>query len=97
MNFISMFMSYYYSISCTFRYLSFGPFIFISGIHEVFTLITRPAFVMTRFIDQAHLFTELKCDFNSVAELFVRWNALDLIIDDFNYRIFDIPWRFELL
>ncbi len=64
MNFIFMFMFYYYLISCTFRCLSFWPFIFINDIREVFTLIMKPAFVETRFIDQAHLFIGLECDFH---------------------------------
>jgi hypothetical protein len=72
MNFISMFMSYYYSISCTFQCLNFGPFIFITDIREVFTLITKLAFVKTRFIDQAHLFIGLECDFHFEVELFAR-------------------------
>ena len=72
MNFISMSMFYYYLISCTFQYLSFGPFIFISDIREVFTLIMRLAFVKTRFIDQAHLFIGLECDFHFEVELFAR-------------------------
>jgi hypothetical protein len=64
MNFIFMSMFYYYLISYTFQYLSFWPFIFISDIREAFTLIMRLAFVKTRFIDQAHLFIGLECDFN---------------------------------